>query len=146
MMKNLLDACGTTLAFYVCGYALAYGSSTSHRRTLIGINNFFLRGDTIDYTDFFFQCAFASASVTIVASALAERCTMTAYLFYSFFLPGFIYPVVAHAIWTKKGYLTDVFGDTSMIDFAGRYGMTHPLVPKMCNKLTTLYWAAELCT
>lgn len=141
MMKNLLDACGTAVAFYTCGYGLAFGASTSRTKTFIGINNFFLRGDNdIDFSDFFFQCAFASSAVTIVASALAERCTMTSYLFYSIILAGFVYPVVAHAVWTNKGYLTNLFDDgTSMIDFAGRYERqigTH--TKKYMQNLTTL--------
>jgi ammonium transporter, Amt family len=140
MMKNLLDACGTAVAFYTCGYGLAYGASTSRTKTFIGINSFFLRGDNIDFSDFFFQCAFASTAVTIVASALAERCTMTAYLFYSVILAGFVYPVVAHAVWTNKGYLTNLFDDgTSMIDFAGRYGRQIILHTKQyMRNLTTL--------
>lgn len=123
MMKNLLDACGAAVAFYSFGYGLAYGETALHSKTLIGINNFFLRGDNVDFADFFFQYAFGTAAVTIVASTLAERCTMTAYLFYSFILTGFVYPVVVHAVWTSSGYLTDLFG-TSMVDFAGS-GVVH---------------------
>lgn len=43
----------------------------------------------------FFQFAFASALSSIVAGTIAERCKMTAYLFFSPFLVGFVYPVVS---------------------------------------------------
>ena len=46
-----------------------------------------------DLPFFFFQYTFTAASVTIVAGTLAERCQMIAYLWYSFFLTGFVYPV-----------------------------------------------------
>lgn len=48
---------------------------------------------------------------------------MAAYLFYSFFLVGFVYPVVAHAYWSTNGFLsafagTPLFGQ-GIIDLAG---------------------------
>ena len=46
----------------------------------------------IDLAFFFFQYTFTAASVTIVAGTLAERCQMAAYLCYSIFLTGFVYP------------------------------------------------------
>jgi len=58
-----------------------------------------------------------------VAGALAERCQMAAYLCYSFFLTGFVYPVVVHAVWSPAGFLST--GNSSpllnigMVDFAG---------------------------
>jgi len=99
MMKNLLDACGAAVAFYATGYAFAYGASSSGSNDIsfIGSSNFFLQGD-VDPAVFFFQFAFSATAVTIVAGTLAERCQMTSYLFYSFFLTGFVYPVVARMI------------------------------------------------
>lgn len=48
---------------------------------------------------------------------------MAAYLCYSFFLTGFVYPVVVHAVWSPAGFLST--GNSSpllnigMVDFAG---------------------------
>merc|ERR1712161_89731 len=67
----------------------------------------------------------------IVAGTVAERCKMSAYLCYSFFLTAFVYPVVVHSIWSSDGFLI-AFGDddavlfrgVGMIDFAGS-GVVH---------------------
>ena len=39
MMKNFLDACGAAVAFYVCGYAFAYGGSGMGRPMATAIVN-----------------------------------------------------------------------------------------------------------
>jgi ammonium transporter, Amt family len=59
----------------------------------------------------------------IVAGTMAERLQMRAYLLYSFFIVGFVYPVVAHSIWSTHGFMSafklDPFLGTGVIDFAG---------------------------
>lgn len=53
---------------------------------------------------------------------------MAAYLCYSVFLAGFIYPVVAHSIWSDRGFLSinneRPFVGQGTIDFAGS-GVVH---------------------
>lgn len=53
---------------------------------------------------------------------------MAAYLCYSIFLAGFIYPVVAHSVWSNRGFLSstnvDPFFGQGAIDFAGS-GVVH---------------------
>mmetsp|Transcript_5802 Transcript_5802/g.12640 ORF Transcript_5802/g.12640 Transcript_5802/m.12640 type:complete len:564 (+) Transcript_5802:424-2115(+) len=127
MLKNLLDACGAALGFYSVGYAFAYGDSsggTDISKTFIGDYNFFLMGLEVEAFSFWlFQFAFAATSATIVAGALAERCQMTAYFCYSAFVSGFLYPVIAHAVWSERGWLgaknADPLFGVGMIDFAG---------------------------
>lgn len=67
-------------------------------------------------------------SLQIVAGTLAERCQMAAYLCYSVFLTGFVYPVVAHAMWSNNGFLSAFAANPSIgngcIDFAGS-GVVH---------------------
>ena len=71
----------------------------------------------------FFQFAFACALSSIVAGTVAERCQMQAYLFYSFFLVGFCYPIVARAFWSPYGFLSpfneNPLWGTGVIDLAG---------------------------
>mmetsp|Transcript_7344 Transcript_7344/g.16003 ORF Transcript_7344/g.16003 Transcript_7344/m.16003 type:complete len:526 (-) Transcript_7344:321-1898(-) len=124
MLKNLLDACGAALGFYSVGYAFAYGGLDYNdpSKTFIGTTNFFLVG-VDDLMFWLFQFAFAASAATIVAGTLAERCQMAAYLCYSFALTGFVYPVVAHAVWSPQGFLnaeavTPMWG-VGALDFAG---------------------------
>ena len=130
MLKNLLDACGGALGFWTIGFAFAYDSGSSGDRTFIGNHNFFIRNFASggDYIGWFFQFAFAATAATIVAGTVAERCKMQAYLCYSVFLTGFVYPVVVHSIWSSNGWLTafraDPWRDVGVVDFAGS-GVVH---------------------
>jgi len=124
MLKNLLDACGGAIGFFSVGYALAYGDDGK----FVGVTRekYFLNADT-GYIAFFFQFTFAATAATIVAGTVAERCKMSAYLCYSLFLTGFVYPVVVHAIWNSNGFLSAFNEDAylgGMIDFAGS-GVVH---------------------
>ena len=81
-----------------------------------------------DYSEWFYQFAFAATSATIVAGTLAERCQMAAYLCYSILLTGFVYPVIVHWIWSTNGFLSaksaTPIWSTGVIDFAGS-GVVH---------------------
>lgn len=123
ILWNLLDSCGGGLAFWAVGYAFAYGGDDENGdKTFIGSSNFFLR-DGVDFEQWFFQFAFACALSSIVAGTIAERTKMTAYLLYSVFLVGFVYPVVAHAFWSPNGFLSNTAVDplwgSGAIDLAG---------------------------
>ena len=128
LLKNLLDACVAGVAFFTVGYAFAFGGQdASQGITFLGTENFFITGD-VDFAFWFFQYVFSAASVTIIAGTLAERCRMSAYLCYSFFLPGFVYPVIAHALWSDNGFLSPTAENPRLgvgcIDFAGG-GVVH---------------------
>jgi Amt family ammonium transporter len=118
--------CGASIAFFSFGYAFAFGDG-SDPNGFIGTTNFFLMG-VDDYAFWMFQYAFSAASATIVAGTLAERCQMTAYLYYSLLLAGFVYPVIAHSVWSPHGFLSTenakpLFG-IGVVDFAGG-GVVH---------------------
>ena len=96
ILWNLLDSCGGGLAFWAVGYAFAYGGDVQGgAKTFVGNTNFFLMNGDVAYEFWFFQFAFASALSSIVAGTIAERTQMIAYLCYSVFLVGFVYPVVS---------------------------------------------------
>jgi len=131
MLKNLLDACGGAIGFYTVGYAFAYADNASDSKTFIGNKNFLLlsfEGSGGDWIGWFFQFAFAATAATIVAGTVAERCKMSAYLCYSIFLTGFVYPVVVHSIWSGDGWITafrdDPWQGVGVVDFAGS-GVVH---------------------
>lgn len=126
MLKNILDACGGAIGFFILGYGLSNGTGGK----FVGADGFALASfeSGNDYIAFFFQFAFAATAATIVAGTIAERCKMQAYIAYSLFLTAFVYPVVVHAIWNENGFLsannTNPLFSTGMIDFAGS-GVVH---------------------
>jgi len=67
-----------------------------------------------------FQFTFCATAATIVSGSLAERTYLETYLFYSFFMSAFIYPVVVHWVWHPDGWLAR----EGLIDFAGS-GVVH---------------------
>jgi len=116
LMKNVLDFCFAALGFFFFGYALMYGSDGS----IIGTSGWMLFGvespvDGVPLEAFWlFQVVFAGAAATIVAGAVAERMKFAAYLFYSFVITAFIYPIAGHWVW-GGGWLAAL----NFHDFAG---------------------------
>jgi Ammonium Transporter Family len=129
MLKNLLDACGASVAFFSVGFALAFGDDdpSNPNKSFMGRDRFFLV-NVEDYSFWLFQFAFSAASTTIVAGTLAERSQMVAYLCYSVMLSGWVYPIIVHSIWSHQGFLSafslDPLWGSGMIDFAGS-GVVH---------------------
>ncbi|GMH37087.1 hypothetical protein BSKO_04960 [Bryopsis sp. KO-2023] len=128
ILKNLLDACFGALGFYLLGYGIAFGADGNK---FIGGKGFGLKGvDTAEYATWFFQFAFAATAATIVSGAVAERTKFQAYLLYAFFLTAWVYPIVAHWVWSDEGWLSvnlprkELFNGSGMIDFAG-CGVVH---------------------
>eukprot|EP01135_Chromosphaera_perkinsii_P011904 Nk52_evm21s2531 gene=Nk52_evmTU21s2531 len=111
LCKNFLDPCVAAVAFWFFGYAFVAGDGK-----FIGSHHFFLENFPEDeYTSWFFQFVFAATATTIVSGAMAERTQFVAYLCYSFFITGFMYPVVAHWGWSSEGWLYT----RGFMDFAG---------------------------
>ncbi|PFX23664.1 putative ammonium transporter 1 [Stylophora pistillata] len=77
---------------------------------------------------------FLDVSATIVSGAMAERTEFKAYLLYSVFLTGFVYPIVTHWAWDGNGWLykgveytkDNVTMSIAYQDFAGS-GVVHVL-------------------
>jgi ammonium transporter, Amt family len=65
LLKNLLDACGASVAFFSVGYGFAYGGTTSlghpTTKSFLGTSNFFLIG-VEDFAFWFFQYVFSAAA------------------------------------------------------------------------------------
>lgn len=133
LLKNILDACAGCIAYYLFGYALAYGNC-NQPNAFCGCGNFALSagatGDFADWSFYFFQWTFAACAATIVVGSVAERTSLLAYGCYSVFLTGFVFPVVTHWVWSSEGWLSafnttsNRFIQTGMIDLAGS-GVVH---------------------
>ncbi|WVY92652.1 hypothetical protein V8G54_031740 [Vigna mungo] len=127
MLTNVVDAVVGSISFYLFGFAFAYGTSNP----FIGTHLFALShipNATYDYAFFLYQWAFAIAVTGITSGSIAERTQFSAYLVFSFFLSGFVYPVVAHWLWSSSGWLsptsTHLLLGSGAIDFAGS-GVVH---------------------
>ncbi|MEB3339277.1 ammonium permease [Okeania sp.] len=65
---------------------------------------------------FFFQLAFAATAATIVSGSVAERIRFWGFFWFSFILVAFLYPIIGHWVWSKYGWLSQLF---NFVDFAG---------------------------
>ena len=123
LMKNLMDFCIASVAYWAVGFALMFGNGTP----LLGLSGFFVGTNSssnlfsaLAWTSvpvlaaWFFQLVFAGAASTIVSGAMAERTKFPAYLLYSLFISLLIYPISGHWIW-GGGWLSAL----GFKDFAG---------------------------
>ena len=116
LLKNLVDVCVGACFFWATGYGLAFGSRADGARAngFAGNDGFVLANGFAGkngYDSWFFQFAFAATAATIVSGAVAERCQLKAYAAYSAMLTAFVYPVVAHWVWSEDGWLSSQLHD-----------------------------------
>lgn len=128
LIKNVLDVFLGAIAYWLFGYAFAFGADGNG---FIGHEYFalaYLPSGT--FSHWFFHFVFAATAATIVSGAMAERTEFKAYLVYSVFLTGFLYPIVTHWAWDVNGWLykgvTYDEGAITYQDFAGS-GVVHAL-------------------
>ncbi|KAJ6721666.1 AMMONIUM TRANSPORTER [Salix viminalis] len=86
MLTNVLDAAAGGLFYYLFGFAY-----------------------------FLYQWAFAIAAAGITSGSIAERTQFVAYLIYSSFLTGFVYPVVSHWFWSADGWASATRTDGDLL-------------------------------
>ena len=118
LMKNLMDFCIGTPAFWLVGFGLMFGSGSG----IIGSFDPLIRGDYSQvlpsgvplWAFVIFQTVFCATSATIVSGAMAERTKFSAYCIYSAAISLLIYPVSGHWIW-GGGWLSQM----GFHDFAG---------------------------
>ena len=110
-MKNLMDFCIGTVAFYLLGYNLLCGEGGF---VGWGLNPFTGFGET-DWSGFVFNLVFCATAATIVSGAMAERTKFITYCIYSFIISLVVYPIETHWVWGATPWLTDM----GFTDFAG---------------------------
>ena len=109
-MKNLMDFCIGTVAFYLLGYNLLCGDGGF---VGWGLNPFAHFGET-DWSGFVFNLVFCATAATIVSGAMAERTKFSSYCIYSALISLFVYPISGHWVW-GGGWLQSM----GFHDFAG---------------------------
>mgnify|MGYP003647801404 FL=1 len=113
IMKNLMDFCIGSLAFWAVGYSLMYGDSIGG---LVGDMKQYAFFDSLpDMHSLFFQTVFAATAATIVSGAIAERTKFTTYLIFSLLMTLIIYPISGSWVWNAGGWLAKM----GFTDFAG---------------------------
>ena len=124
LLKNIIDTLFGAIAFWFIGYAFAFGGT---HEGFIGNNGSFFFGSGFEknvasdeYLKFIFQFSFANTAATIVSGTLAERVHCYTYAGLSFFMTGFVYPVIVHWVWNDEGWLKL----RGVHDFAGS-GVVH---------------------
>ncbi|PSC68349.1 ammonium transporter [Micractinium conductrix] len=157
ILLNILDACFGCCAWYLTGWAFAYGDPVANAdcdaanfttikelsvckygdfggsQAFIGNRNFAMSNlDRGTYWLWFFQFTFAATGATIISGAVAERCKFEAYMLYELAIVLFVYPCVAHWVWSPFGWLSPwrnattavnqsyvLFAGSGVYDFAG---------------------------
>jgi Amt family ammonium transporter len=118
-MKNLMDFSVGGITYWAFGFALAYGGSSLGG--FVGYGDGWFFSDPTRSSEWFFQVVFAATAATIISGAVAGRVKFSAYLIYTPFITGLIYPIVTHWVW-GGGWLASI----GFFDFAGS-GVVHML-------------------
>ena len=120
IMKNLMDFCIGTPAFWLLGFGLMFGAGNGIIGSIGGIASEANYGagmlpDGVPFWAFLiFQTVFCATAATIVSGAMAERTKFSAYCIYSAIISLVIYPISGHWIW-GGGWLAKL----GFHDFAG---------------------------
>eukprot|EP01065_Artemidia_motanka_P047663 TRINITY_DN7506_c1_g1_i1.p1 TRINITY_DN7506_c1_g1~~TRINITY_DN7506_c1_g1_i1.p1 ORF type:complete len:1606 (+),score=439.86 TRINITY_DN7506_c1_g1_i1:61-4878(+) len=128
IFKNFGDCCIGGLAWWACGYGLAYGRDGDlGDNPLLGNADFFLltHGSLpgSKKAHWFLSYTYTTAAGTIISGAVAERVTLSAYYLTIAVVYVWSYPVLVHWVWSAEGWLaagnpTKVVG-INALDFAG---------------------------
>jgi len=141
LFKNFVVFAVSSIAFLALGFGLMFGDGNP----LLGLKGLlFVTGadnspalgaayqgvySALNWTGvplwakFFFQLVFAGTAATIVSGAVAERIKFKAFILFTLFMVGVIYPIGGHLIWgggwlASKGFL-DFAGSTVVHSIGG---------------------------
>lgn len=115
LMKNLMDFCIGTPAFWLVGFGIMFGGSGA---VIGGFDPFILGeydfGSLPKWCYVIFQTVFCATAATIVSGSMAERTKFSSYCVYSALISLVVYPISGHWIW-GGGWLAQM----GFHDFAG---------------------------
>lgn len=123
-LSKLTDLLVAAALYWICGYALMFGSSAGG---IVGTSGFFLRSDGAAVPDtlarILLQLLFCATAVTLVSGALAERMSFLATVVLTAVFAAVVYPLYGHWAWgggflMRAGFL-DVAGATTVHTLGG---------------------------
>ena len=129
MAKIVVNLSISSIVYWICGFAFAFGAATGFTNSLIGFSGFapsFHPGSTMDLpalvgstapaaAKFFFEFVFCAVSLAIVWGTMLERTKFIVYILFAIPFAGFIYPLISHWLF-GGGWLMTTLGAQ---DFAG---------------------------
>ncbi|CAF0898705.1 unnamed protein product [Adineta ricciae] len=130
LFKTLLILITSALAFWITGYAFAFGGNGNvllgtrfwaseglgARYLHPGVENYTTSNNVLKlnnqdpYINYFYNYMLAFLVTNIAASAFAERCRVPVYVLFSIVMSGFVYPFLAHWMWGQNGWLGAIVG------------------------------------
>jgi Amt family ammonium transporter len=128
--KVIVNLSVASIAYWVCGFALAFGAAASWLSPILGWTGFapsFTPGSSINVpilnaasntpaaAKFFFEFVFCAVSLAIVWGTMLERTKFRVYILFGIPFAAFIYPLISHWLF-GGGWLMQTFGAQ---DFAG---------------------------
>lgn len=88
LVKIIMDFAVSSIAYFFIGYTIAYGLNFMQSAPAL------LESNGYELVKFFFLLTFAAAIPAIVSGGIAERAKFNPQLIATFFLAGFIYPLI----------------------------------------------------
>jgi Amt family ammonium transporter len=116
LVKILVDFSVSTVAYFVIGYGVAYGTSF-----FVGAEQLAAKSG-YELVKFFFLLTFAAAIPAIVSGGIAERAKFWPQLIATAVIVGFVYPFFEGVVWNQhfgvQGWIKSLTGE-EFHDFAG---------------------------
>ena len=116
LVKILCDFCVSTVAYFLLGYTIAYGTTFFVGAEQLAAKNGY------ELVKFFFLLTFAAAIPAIISGGIAERARFGPQLAATAVLVGLVYPLFEHVAWNGgfgvQAWLKAMTGD-EFHDFAG---------------------------